>query len=111
MPKIDLTAGTAVSLALGGIASVALMLVWGGFWSGLTLSFLWGWFVSPTFGLPALSLLQAYGLVLVARFVQGFEVNKTGSESLGGVMAGALVRHPFVAGLTLSVGWIVKSCM
>lgn len=111
MSKIDLTAGTAVSLLLGGIASVALMLVWGGFWAGLTLSTLWGWFVSPLFGLPSLTLLQAYGVALTFRAARGFDTKKADKESFGAVMARAFIGHPMAAGMTLGVGWVAKSWM
>ena len=58
MSKIDLTAGTAVSLLLGGFVAILLTLVWGGFWSGLALSTLWGWFVSPALLLRSLKFEQ-----------------------------------------------------
>ncbi|MDR2326452.1 MAG: hypothetical protein LBE51_13745 [Acidovorax sp.] len=111
MSKIDLTAGTAVSLVLVGIASIAFMLVWGGFWDGLTLSTLWGWFVSPLFDLPVITLLQAYGIALLFRAAQGLGSKKSDSESSGAVMAWVLIGHPLAAGLTLGAGWVVKSWM
>lgn len=111
MPKIDLTAGTAVSLLLGGIASIALILIWGGFWAGLTLSTLWGWFVSPLFGLPALTLLQAYGLGLVVRATRGIDNKKTDAEGFGEVMVRALLLPPLSAGLMIGFGWLAKSWM
>lgn len=111
MSKIDLTAGTAVSLVLGGIASVALILVWGGFWAGLTLSTLWGWFVSPLFGLPAITVLQAYGIALVLRAARGFDTKKAEKVSFGVVMARAFIGHPLAAGLMIGFGWVAKVCM
>ena len=111
MSKINLTAGTAVSLLLGGIASIALILVWGGFWGGLTLSVLWGWFVSPLFGLPTLSLLQAYGIALVLRAARGIDTKKTEPENFGAVVARALTWPPLGAGLMLGTGWVTKSWM
>lgn len=111
MSKIDLTAGTAASLFLGGIASIVLILVWAGFWTGLTLSTLWGWFVSPTFGLPAITLLQAYGLALVFGAARGFGSKKTEPEGFGAVVARALALPPIGAALTLAVGWVVKAWM
>ena len=50
---------------LGVFAVIALSVVWGGFWVGLTLSVLWGWFAVPMFGLPVLTVWQAYGLALI----------------------------------------------
>ena len=50
-----------VTLLIVGIVSFPLgILIYG--WA---LSVLWGWFVVPVFGLPVLTLLQAYGLALV----------------------------------------------
>ncbi|WP_280191177.1 hypothetical protein [Delftia sp. PS-11] len=111
MSKIDLTAGTAVSMLLGSIASIALILIWCGFWVGLTLSTLWGWFVSPLFGLPVITLLQAYGLALVFRAAWGFDNKKREPESFGAFVARSLVQAPLAAGLTLGVGWVAKSWM
>lgn len=111
MSKIDLTAGTAASLFLGGFASIVLVLVWAGFWSGLTLSTLWGWFVAPTFGLPTLSIIQSYGLALAFRCMQGMTNKTTGSDGFAMEVAKGIVLPPLLAGLTLGVGWVAKSWM
>lgn len=48
--------------ALGYLVAIGLCPIIGGY----TLSVLWGWFVVSSFGAPALSIAQAYGLMLVA---------------------------------------------
>ena len=111
MSKIDLTAGTAVSLLLGGFADILLTLVWGGFWSGLTLSTLWGWFVEPVFKLPALTIVQAYGLALVVQVAKGLRVHSDKSGGFGVAIAKAFLLPPVLAGLVLASGWVAKSWM
>lgn len=55
--------------ALGGLiygfGGLALMVAWGSY----VLTILWGWFITPLFALPALSLLQAAGLSLVINLI------------------------------------------
>lgn len=109
MSKVDLTGGTAISLFLGGIASIVMMIVWGGFWSGLTFSMLWGWFIAPVFALPALSIIQAYGIVLVYRCMRGIGQSK--KEDSINFIAKAIFMPPFIASLLLGVGWVAKSFM
>ena len=109
MSKIDITGGTFISLILGGIASILLMIVWAGFWSGLTLSTLWGWFIGPVFGLPALSIINAYGVVLVYRCMQGIARKEEKKDEA--FIAKAIFLPPFIAAVMLSVGWIAKSFM
>lgn len=100
--------GLAAAAVLGVVAVTISAIVWGGFWTGLTLSVLWGWFIAPLFGLPALTVWQAYGVALVASTLRSSKYSKT-DESFGEVMAKALVVPPFVTGLTLLIGWGVKA--
>lgn len=105
----ELTAGIAVAAVLGGFSLVLLSIVWGGFWAGLTLSILWGWFVVPVFALPALSVWQAYGLVLVAGMLRGMKPGEKPNDGFGAAMFKAFLLPPFVCGLVLPVGWAVKA--
>lgn len=98
----------AIAVVVGLFAVVALSVVWGGFWVGLTLSVLWGWFAVPLFGLPVLTVWQAYGLALIVRTVQIQKVEKS-ADGLGIAMAKAFAVPPFIAGLMLGVGWCVKT--
>lgn len=64
--------------------------------SGFTFSILWGWFVVPLFGLPALGIATALGVLLVATYATKNVPTKAEREeySLGrlwGRPAGALV--------------------
>lgn len=95
---------TVALLALFGVfAVVALSIVWGGFWTGLTLSVLWGWFAVPAFGLPALSIPFAIGTALIAGFLAR-DLNVKREESSFGVgVASSFVGPVFV----LLIGWIV----
>ena len=105
----DLTVGVAIAALVGGFAAVLLSIVWGGFWGGLTLSVLWGWFAAPAFALPVLSIWQAYGLVLVARSMQGFPQREKSKDGFGTAMAKAFCVPPLVSGLLLGVGWVVRA--
>lgn len=98
----------AVMYLVGMVAVIVLSIVWGGFWMGLSLSVLWGWFAAPLFGLPLLTIWQAYGLVLVCRVLQRYKVEKS-KDSLGASLGKAAVLPPFIAGMLLGVGWCVKA--
>lgn len=103
-----LTAGIAVAAFAGILAAAILGIVWGGFWTGLALSVLWGWFAVPLFGLPALTIWQAYGLVLLVRTVQSWSQSKK-DEKQSEIWAKVFIAPPFICGLFLLVGWFVKA--
>lgn len=104
-----LTTGVAASAILGGLAAIVLAVVWAGFWSGLAVSVLWGWFVVPVFGLPALSIAQAYGLALLVGMLthRGTKSDKD-ADGFAMALGRAFIGAPFVAGLVLLVGYVVK---
>lgn len=62
---------------------------------------LWGWFVAPLFGLPALTKMHAFGLILVWAYLM---------PSRGGQLdlLAALWRATLLATLTLAVGWGIR---
>ena len=104
-----LTAGVAASAILGGFAAFVLAIVWGSFWTGLAISMMWAWFVVPLFALPALSIPQAFGLVLLARMVVWHRPErKKEGDGFGKVLANAFVHPPLYAGMFLLVGYVVK---
>lgn len=107
--KDRLTLGVVASALLGGALAIVLVVVWAAFWAGFTLSALWGWFIVPIFGLPALSVAQAYGVTLVLGATRGYRREAKSDDSFGTVVAKGVVIPPFVAGLLLLVGWITKA--
>lgn len=62
----------------------------------------------PLFALPALSIWQAYGLVLVARTLRGMTAADKSKDKFGEAMAKAFLIPPFACGLVLLVGWAAK---
>lgn len=98
----------AIAAIVGVFAVVGLSVVWGGFWVGLTLSVLWGWFAVPLFGLPVLTVWQAYGLSLIAYTLRRHTMEKN-EEGLGIAMAKVLFVPPFIACVMLGVGWCVQA--
>lgn len=93
---------------IGVFAVFALAIVWGGFWVGLTLSVLWGWFAVPLFGLPVLTVWQAYGLALICFTLRQHRHKKT-DDSFGVAIGKALIASPLLCGVMLGVGWGVKT--
>lgn len=100
--------GVALAAIVGVFAVVGLSIVWGGFWVGLTLSVLWGWFAVPLFGLPVLTVWQAYGLSLIAYTLRRHSVEKN-EDGFGIATARAIFIPPFIACVMLGVGWCVKA--
>jgi len=98
----------ALFAVFGVLAVLVLSVVWGGFWVGLTLSVLWGWFAVPLFGLPVLTVWQAYGLALICFALRQHQVKKS-EDSVGAAIGKAVITSPFVTGLMLGVGWCVKT--
>ncbi|MBH2008236.1 MAG: hypothetical protein I8H71_00915 [Xanthomonadaceae bacterium] len=101
--------GLLASALLGGIAAIVLLIVWGGFWAGLAVSVMWAWFIVPVFGLPALSIAQAYGIVLLVGLMTAKEKTEKDSGSFAAVLGKGFLRTSLVPALVLLVGYIVKA--
>ena len=52
---------------LGTITALVLVLIA----RGISLSFLWDWFVASTFNIPTISIVQAIGIALTIRLFSG----------------------------------------
>ena len=78
-------------LALGVVAIIV---------RGFVLTKLWGWFVVPVFGLPALHIAAAVGLSLLLGYLLSTTKEKT---SLVGIFANA--------GAAYLVGWVIHLFM
>lgn len=77
---------------------------------GVTLSMLWGWFVTPALGLAEISIAQAAGLVLIAdlfkfSFKKPEEDGRTLIERVCTMYAQLAFQYPIFLGL----GLLVKS--
>lgn len=108
------------SSALAGLALIllaifgfipALFLVLGisSILNGWVLSILWGWFISPVFGIPAITVGQAIGLAMVVSYLtyQHTENNASKKDEKTSYYVGlivALLLRPLV---TLGIGYIV----
>lgn len=113
MAKVESTdsveaAGLVFAVLLGGVALAALMLLWGGFWTGLTASILWAWFAVPTFGLPAVTIAQAYGLALIVRLFQTHQHSRDTDKGWRSIFK-AILKWPLYAGVFLGLGWCAKT--
>lgn len=88
------------------LVSFALMLT-GAIWQGYVLHILWGWFMTPVFSLPPLTMFQAVGVALVVGYLtkqseSGLKKDKNLKPYL---MWYEMALNPALA---LLVGWIVK---
>ncbi len=96
---------------IGYAASVTLILVIGTYISGWVLSILWGWFVSPIFNLPTLSLIEAIGISLVVGYTKSkvpqHDDNRKASDKLIESITNMLVTPLFHVG----IGWIILQFM
>jgi hypothetical protein len=93
------------------LASVALV-AGSAIWSGFALSVMWGWFIVPTFGLPALDLAPAIGLAMVVGYLtHQYDSSKEATgDHLERLLRplGFLIARPAIA---LVMGWVVKQWM
>lgn len=97
---------------LGGFVGVVAMMVISSLLRGYALSVLWGWFMVPTLGLPALSVVQAIGIAIVISFLT-YQYNdcqkkeKSFGETVGQASVMAVV-YPLGA---LLFGWVIHQFM
>ncbi len=99
----------------GGIVGIGLLLVLSSIFNGYALSVLWGWFIVPTFGAPALGIVPAIGIAMVVSYLthQKNESKKEDEDDDGiGVkifkLAIPVLGKPALA---LLFGWIVHLFM
>lgn len=79
-------------------------------WRGYVLTILWGWFIVPLFGVPALSIPLAIGLSLTVAFLTS---QRTGNEttekkSEGEKLLTSLILCAAWPLIALGVGWVVQ---
>jgi formate-dependent nitrite reductase membrane component NrfD len=75
--------------------------------SGFVLSILWGWFIVSTFGLPALTIPLAMGIMLVVGYLsKQVDFNNQDREDYQKRMNVVMIVKPLVA---LVVGYVIKS--
>lgn len=99
----------ALAAIIGMIGLLFVTIFWGGFVGAYTASVLWAWFAVPIFGLPALSIAQAYGVGLTIRMLKGVDIHKEDNKrEFGETVARALLLPPLICGMVLLVGWVVK---
>jgi len=79
----------------------------GVFWSAFVLVRLWGWFISPLFSLPVITMAQAIGLSIVVNFLRGTSASKKidDKDRVEYLLRAIFVTllHPFTA---LVMGWL-----
>jgi len=73
-------------------------------WCGFVLSKLWFWFVVPSFGFPALTVVDAAGICLIIKFTKGYKLSDT-EDDLFKVISSAFI-FPLIA---LSIGWFLRN--
>lgn len=88
-----------------GIAAF-FVLICSAFLNAFALTKLWGWFIVTTFGLPALGMAQAYGVMLVISFLTYQFIETQSDDPLKSLCTsmGFAVMKPLTA---LLFGWIV----
>jgi high-affinity Fe2+/Pb2+ permease len=89
------------SLYILAAIGIPLLLAASSIWRGFALSILWGWFIVPVFGLPALSIPFAIGLSLVVGFLTDHVDDKDGDWSA------AVYKAAIGPAVALLIGWIV----
>jgi hypothetical protein len=78
--------------------------------TGFVLMKMWGWFIAPTFEAPALTFIQAAGLMTLRSFLRSKhdtkEKEKTFDENIKELMD-AMLKVIILSGLTLFIGWVL----
>jgi hypothetical protein len=98
---------------IGAVALYLVALVGSYLLNGWTLTVLWGWFIRPTFGLPALGIAPAIGLsIIVGYLVHRSQSDKewkqkTWTEKWIEPFVHAIIRPTFA----LAIGWVVHLFM
>jgi hypothetical protein len=98
--------------AIGWIVTYVVLIVVGVVARGWTLTILWGWFIVPTFHLPALNIAPALGLSMVVGYLTRQDVDvESPKRTQGERLARAVAQVIGSVFLTLAMGWIVHMFM
>lgn len=75
---------------------------------GIAISYLWRWYAAPIFGLPVLTLWQAFGISLIlSAAVSRHAVDEAKSDlAIVSKVVGTVIFRPL---FLLAIGWIVKA--
>lgn len=68
-------------------------------WVVLTM---WGWFIVPTFGLPALNVPIVYGILIAVAYIKGYPDTEYDEDYLSKVITNFFIL-PFIV---LGFGWV-----
>lgn len=106
--KNDVSDSTAAGCAclLVGIPLFVLHLPWYGF----VLSKLWGWFLVPMLGAPAIGIVGALGVSLVIEFITNQGTNSQ-TQSPYEMLATSIVHEFVYPAMMLFIGWIIQLFM
>lgn len=93
---------------VGYIISFVALIVFGVLWSGYALSILWGWFVVPTFHLPALSIPAAIGISMIVSYMTHQRPPEDKDVSSTEKLVKAGIQLTLKPAFALGFGWIVR---
>lgn len=96
---------------IGVIFSFLILGVISSIWNGYAISVLWGWFITPVFGLPILNIPQAIGLGLIITFLtQAIDCRKDEDDTKTQIIKSIfiIILRPLFA---LLIGYIVHLFM
>ena len=120
MAKLDSSEASIVvaGVMVGGLAILliaAVIATYGVLVSGYVLSILWGWFITPVFGVVAPSVLACAGLAMFTGFLSGNTIRTALSSTSASVEKGSPVAKLFAVlispWMVLFTGWVIHSFM
>ncbi len=79
-------------------------------YSGFALSVLWGWFIVPTFNLPALNIASAIGISLIVSYLtHQVDTNKKDERPHHEQFIANVIFALLKPTIALAFGWIIKA--
>ena len=91
-------------------AVFVVLVILGYLLKGATLSILWGWFVVPVFGAPALTIAPAIGIALIVSYLT-FQDSGNGNSTLKIDWSRAIAKLIILPFVVLFIGLVVKGFM
>lgn len=92
-------------VVVGGIGLVGGLIVYGAIVGAVVVSALWGWFITPTFGIAVPPLPVVAGLSLFAHYVTYQSQSTYKDHSTNGVQDSVVgMLYPWLA---LFIGWLI----
>lgn len=92
---------------IGYVTVIIGLMFFSAMFSGYALSVLWGWFISPYFNAPELSIPLAIGVALIVQYLTHQQEKAESGRDISDVLMEGAARAITKPAVAIGMGWFV----